>query len=119
MGKTVTRHGGVVDVVEQSPENVQRLVAALRELVKDAAPEAEERLQKSSIDYYRDGLFCYIWPLKRRVTFGFHNGAGLPDPKGLLAGEGKARHLKLNTVEEIPRQALAKLVAAAYRQQLS
>lgn len=46
MAETVVKDGGVVNVIDESPENVRDLVGTLRELVKDAAPESEERLHE-------------------------------------------------------------------------
>ncbi len=43
----------------------------------------------------KDGI-CYIGVLKDRVNLGFHQGAHMRDPYGLLEGTGKQmRHIKI------------------------
>jgi hypothetical protein len=60
---------------------------------------------------------CYIAPQKKGyVNLGFFFGAGLPDPKKLLIGEGKRlRHVKIWSVEEAKNPALAKLIVATWK----
>src|SRR5262249_20966845 len=46
---------------------------------------------------------------------GFYHGASLPDPSGLLQGEGKRmRHVKLRLGTKLDSEALGNLIAAAY-----
>jgi len=60
---------------------------------------------------------CYIAPQKKGyVNFGFFFGAGLPDPKKLLIGDGKRlRHVKIWNVEEAKNPGLAKLIAETWK----
>jgi len=61
---------------------------------------------------------CDIAPQKKGyVNFGFFFGAGLPDPKKLLVGEGKRlRHVKIWSEGEAKNPALAKLIAATWKE---
>ena len=59
-------------------------------------------------------------PLARYVRLGFFHGAGLPDPAGLLEGEGKRlRHVKVWTLEQAERPEMRALVAAAWAETLA
>ena len=58
--------------------------------------------------------YVYALPYKNHVNLGFYQGAGLPDPNGLLKGTGKAlRHTSLKSVDETENPALPALIAAA------
>ena len=60
--------------------------------------------------------FAYVGVFKAHVSVGFFNGAQLPDPAGLLRGQGThMRHVQLKPGEPIDTAALSALVAAAYK----
>jgi hypothetical protein len=57
---------------------------------------------------------CFFMVGKNHVTFGFLRGTSLPDPEGLLEGEGKnLRHVKLHLMDDLSEPALKKLIQAA------
>lgn len=63
-----------------------------------------------------DAPFAYVGAFTAHVNVGFYHGVELPDPAGLLQGTGKRmRHTKLRPDAAIDEQALAALIAAAYR----
>jgi hypothetical protein len=58
--------------------------------------------------------FCYISVSKNHINLGFMYGAELPDPEGLLEGEGKLlRHVRITQPEQLSNPALRKLVQVA------
>jgi hypothetical protein len=62
-----------------------------------------------------DAPFAYVNAFKAHANVGFYFGAMLPDPAGLLEGEGKRmRHVKLRPGVVLDEKALAALIAAAY-----
>ncbi len=62
-----------------------------------------------------DCPFAYVGIFTAHVNVGFFQGAGLPDPAGLLMGSGKhMRHVKLQPGVAVDESALAALIAAAY-----
>lgn len=64
----------------------------------------------------RDVPFAYVGVFETHVTVGFFHGASLPDPAGLLKGNGRyMRHVKLEPGVAIDEPALDALIAAAYR----
>ncbi|HET9277785.1 MAG TPA: hypothetical protein VFN95_06350 [Flavitalea sp.] len=57
----------------------------------------------------------YSSSAKGYVNFGFFFGVDLPDPTGLIQGEGKRiRHVKIFSIEEAKNPALLKLVLGAW-----
>jgi hypothetical protein len=78
----------------------------VRELMHDGCPVA----------CVEDVPFGYVNVFKAHVNVGFYFGAELPDPNGLLEGNGKRmRHLKLKRGRELDSAALQALIHAAYQ----
>jgi len=62
-----------------------------------------------------DVPFGYVNAFTSHVSVGFFQGAGLPDPAGLLQGAGKfMRHVKLKPGAPTNADALRRLIDAAY-----
>ena len=62
-----------------------------------------------------DAAFAYTNAFAAHVNVGFFLGATLPDPAGLLEGDGRyMRHVKLRPGTAVNSAALAGLIAAAY-----
>ena len=108
------------DTVEQflksyNPE-VQEIAHGLRALVLRLAPDAEEKIYRAwkTVAYGRTKKFCAISPHKSWVNLQFHSGSNLLDPSDLLDGTGKSmRHVKVATLSDVKRRALAKLIREA------
>lgn len=108
----------IEELLGSSDQQVRDFVDKLRKLIKEAAPEATERIYGDTkiIGYDHHGLFCYIDPKKTRVNVGVHKGAYLPDMDNLLEGNGKdLRHVKIKDKKDIKVTALKKLIKSAYR----
>lgn len=105
--------------------HVSRLLLALREVVLDEAPEAIESLVKGyavAIGFsftgkpLKDG-FCHAVAYATHVNLGFNRGALLPDPNGVLAGNGKLiRHLTIRNEDDLERPYLRRYLQAAIEQ---
>jgi hypothetical protein len=108
--------------LEKLPTDLQAIILALIAVARKNMPGAHEFIYHDAVGYsINDSPFdriCYIAPQKKGyVNFGFFFGAGLSDPRKLLVGEGKRlRHVKIWSVEEAKNPALAKLVAATWKQ---
>ncbi len=60
------------------------------------------------------GLVFVVSAHRGHVTLGIANGAGLPDPAGLMEGAGKVhRHIKLREPADLARPELGALLTAA------
>jgi Domain of unknown function (DU1801) len=102
------------------PAEAQAICQHLRGVVRLGMPGAQEMLYASQnhLGYgpsaRASDRLCYICPLRDYVRLGFRYGATLPDPDGLLQGEGKRlRHVKVRTLAEARNPGLLALVTAA------
>jgi len=102
---------------------VGELALGLRDIVLSQAPDAVESLFRSyavSINFSFTGKwtqgFCMVVVYPRHVNLGFHRGAELDDPKGLLEGEGKImRHIKIASPQDLTRPYLKTFIRAAIK----
>lgn len=115
--KTKTRKEGKKRYVKDENPELRKVVAALRSFVKGIVPGAKETVNSWGVPTFEnEAPFCIYMVGKKHVTFGFHFGTSLPDPKGLLEGTGKnLRHVKLCAVADLARKGLRELVLAASR----
>ena len=104
------------------PDNLRRITKTLRAVARKNMPKAYEFIYHDAIGYSVNNSpfdrICYIAPQKKGyVNFGFFFGAGLPDPKKLLIGEGKRlRHVKVWSADDARNPALAKLIDATWKE---
>lgn len=101
---------------------VAAIALRLREIVRSAAPSAEEKLQTGwkVVQYTPPAgsmakkIGCAISPQRDRVHLAFPNGANLDAPGGLLEGTGKAmRHVKVRSLKDIKVGVFKTLVRAS------
>jgi hypothetical protein len=102
---------------------VGELALALREVVLNEAPEANETVFRGYVvstgysftSKWTEG-FCHIAVYPRHVNLGFNRGAELADPKGLLIGSGKIiRHLKVAEPDDLKKPHLRRFIRAAIK----
>ncbi len=113
-------------LLDRFADDVQEIVLCLRERVLAVVPEAHETirdvgytvsLQFGPDDRVANG-FCYIAGFAKHANLGFHDGAALPDPQGVLEGTGAhMRHIKFAAVAQTTAPWLARYleVALAHR----
>jgi hypothetical protein len=90
------------------------IVAQVRKIVVEAAPEAEESVKWAQPVYEINGPFAYIKAFKKAVNFGFWRGVDIQDTKGLLQGSGdKMRHVKLSSIGDIDHEAFTEFIHQA------
>ena len=65
------------------------IVSRVRELVRAAAPGAQESIKWAQPVYEANGPFAYIRAFKSSVNLGFWRGAELTDHAGALVGSGE------------------------------
>ena len=84
------------------------LVAAIRGLMKECAPHAQEVVSYGMPVYRGETLFAWINPPKKDVTLSFTRGVQLEDKYNLLRGDAKggARHVKMKIPAEVNKPAL-------------
>ncbi|GAA2734935.1 DUF1801 domain-containing protein [Actinocorallia aurantiaca] len=89
-------------------------VAALRELMRQHAPEAREVIAYGSPAWRGKKILAIISASKTHITFAFDRGAEFADAHGLLEGVGKTtRHIKIKKPEDIDCDALGDYIRQA------
>ena len=103
------------------PLEMRSIAQALRELLRAQVPQAIEavypgwRLIGYRADQGRRNVyFAYIAPTADHVSLGFEWGILLPDPQGVLEGDGsQVRYARFRRLEEIRPASLAPLIGQA------
>lgn len=107
--------GKTVDAYIAGLEDWQaEIVSGVRQVLNEAAPDADEAIKWAQPVYSSSGPFAYIKAFKNSVNFGFWRGVDLKDPKGLLQGSGdKMRHIKLTSTDDIDAGAFSDFINQA------
>jgi hypothetical protein len=104
----------VDDYVAAIPAPLGDVVARLRRVIREAAPEALETIKWGQPVYDAGGPFAALKAHARHVTLTFWRGAALPDEGRLLEGDGdRMRHARFSSVEGVREEAVRELVRAA------
>ena len=120
MADVVTGGRALSELLERYPADVQKTVHAARRIVNAILPGVSEVVDVKArvIGYgygtaYRD-MICTLILSKGGVKLGLVGGASLPDPEGLMEGEGKVhRHVPLTSAKDLGRKGLRPLLRAA------
>lgn len=103
-------------VAAKVPDGFQPVVAALRRLMQEWAPDVREAVRHGSPSWRAGGPLAIISITKSHLTLAFDRGAEFDDRHGLLAGTGtKSRHVKLKSAATIDEEALRDYIAQALR----
>ena len=109
-GKTVEAY------IEKLGDWRGQVVADVRALIREVAPEASEAIKWGQPVYEVNGPFAYINAFANHVNFGFWRGADLADKHALLEGSGaKMRHVRLDSADDVRPDAFRELVRNAVR----
>jgi hypothetical protein len=100
------------------------LALALRQIVLEEAPHASESIYQVYTVAIWFGFgekmkdaFCYITTHARHVNLGFPRGATMPDPNGVLQGDGKSmRHIRFASEGDLERPFVRRYIQAALEQ---
>lgn len=83
------------------------VVALIREMMKEYAPEAQEIISYGIPSYRLKRIIAVISPTKKDITFAFSRGADFEDKYRLLKGVGKvSKHVKMKNPKDVNREAL-------------
>jgi len=104
--------------------HIADLALALREIILEEVPDASESIYQVytvAVWFGFSGkmkdMFCYITTSAGHINLGFPRGSTLPDPKGVLEGEGKAmRHIKFKSIGELERNYVRRYIQASIEQ---
>jgi hypothetical protein len=99
------QRGELGDIARQWFEVMRGCGDEVRELMHDGMPTA----------CLGDAAFAYVNAFTAHVNVGFFQGSALPDPSGILQGNGKfMRHVKLAPNLPANSAALHRLIESAY-----
>ncbi|MCY4108085.1 MAG: DUF1801 domain-containing protein [Chloroflexi bacterium] len=106
------------DVLPSHTRDIRDLTRRLRELVRVVAPAATEKVYPGWHGFgFHDpkaGYFCGIFPQTDSVKLEFEFGRLLPDPQGLLQGEGKqVRYVVLARGDPLPIDSITDLISTS------
>ena len=110
--------------LESYDRHIAELALALREMILEEAPDASESIYQVytvAVWFGFSGkmkdMFCYIATNAEHVNLGFPRGASLPDPNGVLEGDGKTmRHIKFRNHRDVQRPFVPRYIQAAIEQ---
>lgn len=110
-------HDPAVDAWFETYDNPQKhLVQAVRRVILEADPRISETIKWQAPTFMYKGNLASFYPRStKHVSLMFHTGASLPDPTGLLEGEGETSRVARFLDEadlEAKTEALRGLVAA-------
>lgn len=92
------------------------IVARIREIILNAAPDVKEMYKWGQPVYEKGGPLAYMKAFKHVVNFGFWRGVDIIDPTGLLEGDGdKMRHMQLKSIEQVKVDIFSDFVRQAVR----
>ena len=105
-------------------EVIQKLALAARRLILEEAPEASEFVYEvyTIADHFTfterpSDAFAFTTTHTHWVNLGFNFGSRLPDPEGLLCGEGKGiRHVRIAHATDLDAPGVRELLRAAIAQ---
>ena len=87
-----------MDLCLENYDNPQRdLVARIRAFILECDPAVKEAIKwQAPIFMYKGNIASFFPKAKKHVSLMFHTGASLPDPSGILDGDGAtSRSLKV------------------------
>lgn len=103
-------YGAPVDgFFAKQPPALRAILDELRAMIAQAAPDASAALKWGMPFFTRDGeMMCALAAFKSHVNLILPGPPGTyADPDGRLEGDGKTgKHLKLRSVEDLPRAAV-------------
>ena len=117
---------GFDEIVSRVSPHARQLAEQARALIQSVYPGVVEvPWPKQRVIGYGVGPkkmsehFCYISVSKDHINLGFMYGAELPDPEGLLTGEGKLlRHVRITQAEQLSNPALQELLRVASKHRM-
>ena len=90
------------------------IVAMLRQLMRETAPDAQEVIGHGIPMYRGRRELAVISPTKKDITYAFSRGAEFEDRYGLLRGVGKiSKHVKIKSLDSANIEALKYYVTQA------
>jgi len=90
-------------------------VATIRQVTREAAPEAKEVITYGTLGWKRKGIIAVINPTKKYLTVAFLRGAEFEDKYRMLEGVGKVQKLVKIKYNEVDTTALRYYIRQAVK----
>lgn len=112
----VRREPAIDEWLDSRPPELGAIARAWFTQLRRCGPDVRELMHDGCpVACVGDAAFAYVNAFASHVNVGFHHGADLDDPAGLLAGAGKRmRHVKLRPAVEQNMTAMRYLMEDAY-----
>ncbi len=108
------QNADVNQYLESLPGEMQSLAHKVRGMILETVPDALEEFKWSRPVYAKGEPFCYFHAAAKHLSLGFHEGATMEDPDGVLEGTGKQmRHTKLYPDKSFPEEQIRALLKQA------
>ena len=92
------------------------IVAAVRSLISENAPNAREAISYGMPTYGQNKPVAWINAGKSGITLGFRQGAYFKDKYGLLRGDAKhAKHIRMKNQDDVNKPALRYYIKQAVK----
>lgn len=114
----------LADYLDGYSAEAREIVAALRNVILDAAPGVTEGIRYRALNYFLSGVpfgciggnVCLIDVRRGGVELGFVHGVTLPDRARLLRGAGKnKRDVPITSLKDARSPAIRRLIEHSYR----
>lgn len=96
--------------LKQTPKTLRDLMIVVRKIILKNIPDVEESIKFTVPFYSREGLLCYISPLKKKdgIYLGFVKGHLMSDESGVFTGKDlkQIRHIEFRKSSDIKRRLL-------------
>jgi uncharacterized protein YdhG (YjbR/CyaY superfamily) len=93
----------------QFPEDVQQILAKIRAVIREAAPEAEEKISYGMPAFYINGGLVWFGAYKRHIGF-YPRTAGMLALEGLSDYKGTKGSVHFPLDEPMPYELISKIV---------
>jgi hypothetical protein len=94
----------------------QPIVAMIRELMQEYAPNVKEIMSYGIPSYRARRIIAVISPTRKDITFAFSRGAEFADRYGMLKGVGRvSKHVKFKKAAEVNKTALRYYIKQALK----
>ncbi len=114
---TAVKHEPAIDVwFKERPAALVQIAECWFDIMRECGNDVRELLHDGHpTACVGEAAFGYVNVFTSHVNVGFFRGAELPDPHGLLEGNGRfMRHVKLRPDAEIDADGLIRLIETAY-----
>jgi uncharacterized protein YdeI (YjbR/CyaY-like superfamily) len=109
-GEKMPKNTAIDDYITSKEPFAQEILAHLRDVIHDAAPDMIETIKWRQPCFEHNGLVCAVAAFKKHVSFSFFKGQLLNDCDGIfsLSDNNELTALKFSSLAEIPANSVLK-----------